>query len=133
MDSLDTCEADLAPLELAPGRWIGAGHPTFIVAEVGQNHQGSEDVARSLILAAKEAGADCVKFQKSSLPHKFTRSALERPYSGPHSWGETYGQHKAFLEFTKEQYSRLKSYAEGLGLCFTASAMDIESAGDLYY
>jgi sialic acid synthase len=40
-------------IELAPGRWVGGSHPCFIIAEVGQNHQGDMDIAKTLIRAAK--------------------------------------------------------------------------------
>jgi sialic acid synthase len=40
-------------IELAPGRWVGGSHPCFIIAEVGQNHQGDMDIAKALIRAAK--------------------------------------------------------------------------------
>lgn len=78
-----------------------------------------------MILEASRAGVDCVKFQKSCLEAKFTRNALNRPYSSPNSFGSTYGEHKRFLEFTIEQFKELKDYAESCGLVFSASAMDI--------
>lgn len=78
-----------------------------------------------MILEASHAGVDCVKFQKSCLEVKFTRSALNRPYDSPNSFGSTYGEHKRFLEFTIEQFKELKDYAESCGLVFSASAMDI--------
>lgn len=52
------------PIEIIPGRLIGHGLPSFIVAEIGINHNGNIDMAKQLIQAAKEAGADCVKLQK---------------------------------------------------------------------
>ena len=48
--------------------------------------QGDLAIAKQLITAAATAGAHCVKFQKSSLPDKFSAAALARPYAGPHSW-----------------------------------------------
>ncbi|KGL84518.1 Sialic acid synthase, partial [Tinamus guttatus] len=68
--------------------------------------------------------SDCAKFQKSELEHKFNRRALERPYTSPHSWGRTYGEHKRHLEFSHEQYRELKRYAAEVGIFFTASGMD---------
>lgn len=65
-----------------------------------------------------------MKFQKSHLASKFTAAALARPYNGPNSWGQTYGQHKTHLEFTIEQYVQLKAYADEVGILFSASAMD---------
>uniref|UniRef100_A0A182QZT2 AFP-like domain-containing protein n=1 Tax=Anopheles farauti TaxID=69004 RepID=A0A182QZT2_9DIPT len=104
---------------------------TFIVAEIGQNHQGSVSTAKRMIHAAKECGADCVKFQRSSLPDKFTASALARPYNGPNSWGSTYGEHKAWLEFSADQYRELQRFASEIGILFTASAMDAAAFREL--
>ncbi|EDW84984.1 uncharacterized protein Dwil_GK14403 [Drosophila willistoni] len=99
----------------------------YIIAEIGQNHQGSMDVAIKMIYEAKQAGCHCVKFQKSNLPSKFTRSALERDYKSKHSWGSTYGEHKEFLEFSYEQYRILQAYSQEISIDFTASAMDMHS------
>lgn len=115
----------MEPLELVPGRYIGEGQPCFIIAEIGQNHQGDVDLAKSLILRAKECGADCVKFQKSSLKDKFNRHALARPYTGPNAWADTYGAHKEHLEFSREEFQELQNYAREVGIPLTASAMDI--------
>ncbi|XP_055372841.1 sialic acid synthase [Condylostylus longicornis] len=106
-------------------------NPIFIIAEIGQNHQGSIEVAKKLILSAKECGCNCVKFQKSHLTTKFTGKALLRPYNGENSWGKTYGEHKMFLEFSLEQYGELRNFANQLGLIFSASAMDEISLSQL--
>ncbi|CAL9700510.1 unnamed protein product [Knipowitschia caucasica] len=110
--------------ELCPGRMIGGRHPCFIIAEIGQNHQGDVEIAKKMIKMAKDAGADCAKFQKSELECKFNKRALERPYNSKHSWGKTYGEHKRFLEFSHEQYRELKKYAQDIGIFLTASGMD---------
>ena len=117
-----------ADLELCPGRWIGQDKPVFIIAEIGQNHQGDLQLAKQMISAAKQAGVDCVKFQKSSLQNKFNSRALARPYTSENSWGETYGQHKEFLEFSEAEYLDLQKYAKAQDVFFTASAMDPVSA-----
>ncbi|XP_063221221.1 sialic acid synthase [Bacillus rossius redtenbacheri] len=118
-------------IEITPGKVIGSSHPCFIIAEIGQNHQGDIKLAKQLIHAAKDSGADCVKFQKSSLADKFNAGALARPYPGPHSWGETYGQHKQHLEFSLGQFRELQACALDLGLVFSASAMDMVSVDEL--
>lgn len=110
---------------------VGNGR-VFVIAEIGQNHQGDLNVAKELILCAKESGADCVKFQKSCLREKFTSAALERPYASVNAWGETYGRHKEYLEFDVDQYRQLQSYAKELEIVFTASAMDGQSLDELY-
>ncbi|XP_022201281.2 sialic acid synthase isoform X2 [Nilaparvata lugens] len=114
-------------LIISADKVIGTSHPCFIIAEIGQNHQGDIEIAKKLIQKAKICGADCVKFQKSHLQSKFTQSALNRPYDSPHAWGKTYGQHKEFLEFTADQYYALQEFAKEIGILFTASGMDIES------
>ncbi|EDV91472.1 sialic acid synthase [Drosophila grimshawi] len=99
----------------------------YIIAEIGQNHQGCPETAKRMILEAKKAGCHCVKFQKSDLAAKFTSSALNRKYVSDHAWGSTYGQHKEYLEFSKEVYHLLQDYSREIGIDFTASAMDERS------
>lgn len=106
---------------------IGENKPCFIIAEVGQNHQGDINIAKQLIRAAKEAGANCVKFQKTCLEEKFNALALKRPYTSQHSWGKTYGDHKSFLEFSVQHFKELQKYAKEIGIMFSASAMDCAS------
>ncbi|XP_061843838.2 N-acetylneuraminate-9-phosphate synthase-like [Nerophis lumbriciformis] len=110
--------------ELCPGRMIGGNHPCFIIAEIGQNHQGDIEIAKKMIKMAKDCGADCAKFQKSELQYKFNKRALERPYTSIHSWGATYGEHKRHLEFSHEQFRELQKYAKEVGIVFTASGQD---------
>lgn len=118
----------LNDLELLPGRPIGEGKPTFIIAEIGQNHNGDIQIAKKLIEQAQKIGADCVKFQKSSLEDKFTTTALERQYDSIHSYGNTYGDHKRFLEFSFEEYQTLLDFAkDDIGIPMIASAMDSAS------
>lgn len=86
----------------------------YIIAEIGQNHQGCVETAKKMIWEAKKAGCHCVKFQKSDLPAKFTRSALDREYISDHAWGKTYGEHKEYLEFSKDQYLQLQAHCKEL-------------------
>ncbi|CAD6991226.1 sialic acid synthase isoform X2 [Ceratitis capitata] len=85
-----------------------------------------------MIFEAKRIGCDCVKFQKSHLTSKFTKSALDRPYTSENSFGGTYGDHKEYLEFNEEEFGDLQLYATQLGIDFTASAMDEDSLNFLY-
>ncbi|XP_077066242.1 N-acetylneuraminate-9-phosphate synthase-like [Siphateles boraxobius] len=113
-----------AEFELCPGRKIGGSNPCFIIAEIGQNHQGDIEIAKKMIRMAKDCGADCAKFQKSEIEHRFTKLALERLYTSPHAWGPTYGAHKHHLEFSHQQYRELQQFANEVGIFFTASGMD---------
>ena len=70
------------------------------------------DLAKKLIVGAKKAGADCVKFQKSHLPSKFAKEALSAPYNSKHSYGTTYGEHKTKLEFSEAQYKELMDFSK---------------------
>lgn len=113
-------------------RLVGAGaENVYVIAEIGQNHQGDIEIAKQMIVAAKLAGADCVKFQKSCLHEKFTKAALERHYDGLNSWGCTYGAHKQHLEFSLDEYKSLQKFAHEQNIDFTASAMDGQSLRDL--
>ncbi len=61
------------------GRHIGAGHPCFVIAEVGLNHNGDLDLARRIIDVAVDAGADAVKFQKRTVDTLAIGSVLDAP------------------------------------------------------
>lgn len=68
-----------------------------------------------------------MKFQKTSFTDKFNKSALERVYVGPNSWGKTYGEHKEYLEFSKKQFLELQEFALNNEILFSSSAMDMVS------
>ena len=108
-------------------RHIGDGHPTFIIAEAGINHQGELSIAKELVVKAKECGADAVKFQKRSIGRILTREGLDAPYENPNSFGKTYGEHKEALELTEEEYVELKAFCDTQDIIFCASGWDEES------
>jgi len=109
-------------------RLIGDSAPTFIIAEIGINHQGNAEIARQLIDAAASAGADAVKFQKRTVKAVLSKAQLNMPYHHRNSFGPTYGAHRQALELSNESYRMLKRYAEAKGLVFFASAWDTKSA-----
>ncbi|BBD07998.1 N-acetylneuraminate synthase family protein [Desulfovibrio ferrophilus] len=114
-------------IKLKSGRSIGPGQPCFVVAEIGNNHQGSEDMAREMIDHAARSGADAVKFQKRDTTALLTREGRERPYPGSNSFGPTYGEHRDALELSIEAMGRLKDHAEHQNLTFFASPWDLPS------
>ena len=83
----------------------------FIIAEIGCNHQGSLDMAKEMISKAKNAGADAVKFQKRNNKELFSKKLYNQIYENRNSFGKTYGEHREFLEFDKNQYIELIEYA----------------------
>ncbi|MBC8213569.1 MAG: N-acetylneuraminate synthase family protein [Candidatus Marinimicrobia bacterium] len=109
------------------GRKVGSNYPTFIIAEIGINHQGDVEVAKQLIQEAKNCGADAVKFQKRTISRILTKEGLEMPYANRNSFGKTYGEHKKALELTEEDYFDLLEYSENLDVFFCASGWDEES------
>jgi sialic acid synthase SpsE len=109
---------------LRSGVTIGQGHPCFVVAEIGNNHQGDFLVARQMIDEAAAAGVQGVKFQKRDMEALLTKEGRAAPYTGCNSFGPTYGEHRNALELPIEQMARLKEYSESLGLVFFASAWD---------
>ena len=74
---------------------------TYIIAEIGNNHQGDVKHALELMKAAKECGADAVKTQKRDNKTLYTKSFFNEKYDNPNSFGSTYGEHREKLELKK--------------------------------
>lgn len=108
-------------------RSIGPGHPTLVVAEIGQNHNGSRTTAEQLIDAAAWAGADAVKFVKRDLDCELAAEAQGRPYASPHAYGPTYGEHRQALELSADDHAALAQRARRHGLLYFATACDVPS------
>ena len=107
-------------------RKVGDGHPAFIIAEIGINHNGSLDFAKQMILAAHQAGVDAVKFQKRTpelcVPEHQRRQMRETP------WGYiTYLDYRYKVEFGQEDYQEIDRYCKELGIAWLASSWDIPS------
>jgi sialic acid synthase SpsE len=108
-------------------RYVGPGEPVFVIAEVGINHNGDIELAKKLIDAAKDAGADAVKFQKRTVDEILTKEGLAKPYTSPHAFAPTYGEHRKKLEFSETEYRELKRYADAKNILFFASVWDPKS------
>ena len=106
---------------------VGDGHPAFIIAEIGINHQGDVNIAQDLIQKAKECDADAVKFQKRSLTRILTKAGLDMAYDNRNSFGKTYGEHKKALELSEADYRELNIFCQKLDIIFCASGWDEES------
>ena len=100
----------------------------YVIAEIGNNHQGNLQKAKEMFKAAKECGVDAVKLQKRDNKSLLTRAAYDKPYENENSFGATYGEHREALEFGRIEYVELKKYAEELGLTMFSTAFDIKSA-----
>ena len=97
----------------------------YLIAEIGINHNGSLDLAKQMILAAKDAGFDAVKFQKRTIDKVYTKELLDSPRESP--WGKTQRAQKEGLEFSAESYAEIDRYCKELGIAWSASAWDIDS------
>lgn len=103
--------------------------PCFIIAEAGVNHNGDLALAKQLVLAAKEAGADAVKFQTFQAKHLVTADAPQADYQARNS-GKTESQFDMLkrLELPLEAFAELSRYCQELGIMFMSTAFDEESA-----
>ncbi len=108
------------------GRRIGPGHPCFVIAEIGINHNGDLGMAMEMMKVAAHAGADAVKFQKRDLASLYRKDVLEDP--------NVEGQAFAYLlpwlkrcELGEGAYEKLKAEAQSLGVMFLCTAWDIPS------
>ncbi|HEY9786016.1 MAG TPA: N-acetylneuraminate synthase family protein [Candidatus Obscuribacterales bacterium] len=100
----------------------------YVIAEIGHNHQGDIEKAKQLFKAAKECGANAVKLQKRDNKSLYTAKLYNSAYDNENSYGDTYGEHREFLEFGKEQYQELQAYARELQITMFATAFDFKSA-----
>ena len=101
---------------------IGGGNPCYVVAEIGINHNGDLKLARRLIDVAVAAGCSAVKFQKRTVEVVYTAAELARVRESP--FGNTNGDLKRALEFSKEQYQEIDSHCKRAGIEWFASPWD---------
>ena len=102
------------------------------IAEIGCNHKGDFNIARELVDLAKFSGADIVKFQKRYNKELLNEEQYNAPHPNPyHAYGETYGLHREFLEFSWKQHKELKAYCERIGLVYSTSVWDTTSAREI--
>ncbi len=102
---------------------------TYVIGEIGQNHNGSVDIAKLIIdlagrpvidelFGTKLRPMDAIKLTKRDLDYELTDSAMKRLYDSPNSFGRTYGEHRAYLELSDEQHFEVYQYAKNKGLDF---------------
>lgn len=104
---------------------IGDGHPCYVIAEIGINHNGNLDIAKRLISVAVAAGCDAVKFQKRTVEIVYSAEELARPRESP--FGTTNGDLKHALEFDVDDYKEIDTYCKAVGMPWFVSCWDEES------
>ena len=104
-------------------RLVGDGHPVYIIAEIGINHNGDLNVAKQLIDAAVEAGCDAVKFQKRTPELCVPEDQRDKMRHTP--WGYiSYMEYREKVEFSKEQFGEIVDYCAEKNIHWQASAWD---------
>jgi N-acetylneuraminate synthase len=103
-------------------KWVGEGHPCYIIAEIGINHNGDIDLARRLISVAVAAGCDAVKFQKRTVEVVYSAEELAKPRENP--FGLSNGDLKRGLEFGHEEYRLIARYCREVKMPWFTSCWD---------
>ena len=112
---------------------IGKREPVFIIAEAGVNHNGQLKLAKKLIDVARNAGADCVKFQTFKTDEVLLKNAPKAPYQV-----KTTGGHESFfnlvkrIELKKDDFKELSEYCDDSGILFLSTPYDMPSADLLF-
>lgn len=97
----------------------------IIISEIGINHNGDLDLAKKMIMASKNCGADLVKFQKRDINIVYDKQTLDSKRESP--WGSTTREQKLGLEFEKKQYDEIEIFCQKVGIDWFASAWDLKS------
>jgi len=99
----------------------------FIIAEIGQNHQGNVENALEYVRIFAEAGADALKFQARSNKILFDYDCFNAVYNSENAFGKTYGEHREFLELSKEELILVRDECHRLNTAFMCTPFDEES------
>jgi len=102
---------------------------TYVIAEIGINHNGDIDLAKQLIDKAKQSDCDAVKFQKRDIDVVYSQEELDTPRKSP--FGTTTREQKNGIEFNILEFQELEKYSNDLGLDFIVSCWDWNSLDDV--
>lgn len=104
-----------------------------IIAEIGCNHKGDMSIAKEMIFtAATYCKVDVVKFQKRCNTELLSFEEYNAPHPNPaNSYGETYGAHREYLEFSLEQHRQLQEWCNEYGIEYSTSVWDVTSAKEI--
>lgn len=98
---------------------------TYVIAEIGINHNGDLNIAKKLIDIAYLAGCNAVKFQKRTIDKVYSKEMLDQPRESP--WGHTQRAQKEGLEFGLDDYKVIDTYCKERSIDWFASAWDVDS------
>ena len=103
------------------------GRKPYLIAEIGQNHNGSLDLAKQMVDMAQRCGFHAVKSAKRDIAINVPEPLYSSVYNSPHSFGRTYGEHREALEFSFDEYREMEEYSHQKGLDFISSFTDLPS------
>ena len=115
---------------------IKAANETYIIAEIGQNHNGDVNIAKKLIdqldrytydeiTGERFNKTNAIKLTKRDLTEELSQEQMLRPYTGPNSFGPTYGEHREFLELSYEDHVELGNYMKSKGFDFVQTLCSV--------
>ena len=97
----------------------------FTISEIGINHNGDLSIAKKMIDASVEAGADAVKFQKRDIDIVYSKEQLQKLRTSP--FGTTEREQKEGLEFNEKEYDEIDNYCREKNIIWFSSAWDVNS------
>ena len=102
---------------------------TYVIAEIGINHNGDINLAKQLIDKASVSGCNAVKFQKRTIDVVYSKEELDTPRTSP--FGTTTREQKYGIELELDELKELESYSKKKGLDFIVSCWDLDSVDDI--
>ena len=106
--------------------------PCKVIAEIGCNHKGDIKIAKDLILSAKIVVLILQNFKKEIIKNYYLKSQYNSPHPNPiNSYGKTYGEHREFLEFSKDQHKELIDFCDSIDIEYSTSVWDVTSAKEI--
>ena len=117
---------------------VKSDNETFIIAEIGQNHNGDINIAKKIIdqldrypydehTGDRWEKVNAIKLTKRDLDEELSKEGMERPYTGPNSFGATYGEHREFLELSYEDHAELGNYIKSKGFKFVQTLCSVKT------
>jgi len=118
--------------------FIKSTNETFIIAEIGQNHNGDINIAKKIIdqldrypydehTGDRWEKVNAIKLTKRDLDEELSKEGMERPYTGPNSFGSTYGEHREFLELSYNDHVELGNYIKSKGFQFVQTLCSVKT------
>ena len=99
----------------------------YFIVEIGQNHQGSIDIAKKMVDSLDRLPVSCFKTAKRDIDVCLSEEQKNMIYENPNSFGKTYYEHRKNLELSKDEFLELKTYVESKGYDFISSFTDENS------